>query len=192
MATVTSNIEQVGHAAMDKLEDRVKSAARRALATTGIHGEGLAKAIFESEAKDTGRALNSITSEVIDVSEVLLKVVVGSNLAYVWFIEHGRKPGRFPNLDALVGWTARKLKDAGIGATVNVSFNELKELARVMPGQKATASQKAARIHLGLIFMVGRKIATKGIREKLIFKRIEEELNTFFGVEYRKELDSAI
>ena len=186
MVTIKSDIEQKGNAWLKQIEQQAELAVRRAMTRTAVVGEARVKGIMEKEAYDTGRLLRSVTSAIY-ADKDLLRLVIGSNLDYAINIEKGRKPGKWPNLDALTQWVGRKLRRQGINAMVNVSFDQLKQLAK--SGHKpATAQQKAYRLQLAAVFLIGRKIATKGIRQKLIFGRIQDGLLTFFRTEVQKEM----
>lgn len=186
MAKITSNARQVGKQLRTGVEKRVVDGTRRAMTKTALVGESRIKGIVQREAFDTGMLLRSINS-VIDQLPNEMKMTIGTNLEYAYFIEFGRKPGKFPNLDALVGWTARKLKAQGINTRVNVSFSQLQDLART-GGKRATKQQQAYRAHLSAIYLIGRKIATKGIEQKLIFTRVQNGLLRFFRNELIKQL----
>lgn len=186
MVVIRSNIVPEADRYISRIGAHVEAAVLRAAQRTALLGEARVKSIIEKEAYDTGRFLRSVTSKILREGD-LLRIIIGSALEYAIFIEKGRKPGRWPNLDALVAWVGRKLRKQGINARVNVTFDQLLELAR--SGHKpATAQQKAYRQQLAAIYLIGRKIATKGIREKLIFKRIQDGLLAYFRAEAQKEL----
>lgn len=183
MAVVRSTIMPAAEAYLKSVEKQAEEAAYRALTKTGLVGEARIKGIIEREAYDTGRFLRSVNSKIYR-SPSELRLVIGTNLEYAVMIELGRKPGKFPNLDALTKWVGRKLRARGVNTRVNVTFAQLKQLAKTAKG----AQKKAYRQHLGMIYLVGRKIATKGIRQKLIFRRIEDGLLRYFQNELSKEM----
>lgn len=190
MVTIKSNIEQVAVQWAKDAEKKLAAAVHRALTKTGMVGEARIKGIIEKEAYDTGRFLRSVNS-VIYVSPDNMRLVIGTDVAYAIYLEHGRKPGKWPNLDALVKWVGRRLREKGVNATVNVTFDQLKEMAKTR-GKKggSTAKAKVAREHLAALYLIGRKIATKGIREKLIFKRIEDGLLAYFRSQLQTEINA--
>lgn len=187
MVKVQSDIVAVGDRMLDSLDKKTESAIFRAMQQTGLVGEARVKGIMEKEAYDTGRALRSVTHTVRREGDIM-RLVVGTALEYVIAIEKGRKPGKWPNLDALTKWVGRKLRKEGVNTRVNVTFNQLKELART-GGKPATAQQKAYRTHLTVLYLVGRKIATRGIRGKMIFQRIQDGLLAYFRAQAQKELN---
>jgi hypothetical protein len=189
MIVVRSDIVQKSDQYLKELEKQAEAAVLRAMIRTSLVGEKRVKGIAEREAYDTGRFLRSIKSDIRRSADEMI-LTIGSNLDYAITLEHGRKPGKWPNLDALTSWVGRMLRRKGLNTRVNVSFDQLKTLARVGKGNKATEQQKAYRKHLEVLFLVGRKIATKGVRQKLIFKRLEEGLLAYFRVEAQKELDA--
>ncbi|QDT46166.1 hypothetical protein Pan258_01830 [Symmachiella dynata] len=190
MAKVTSNIVQNGDEWLKEIEQDVEDATYRAMTKTGLVGEARLKGIIEKEAYDTGRLLRSVNS-IIQRLPNEIRLVIGTNLEYAFYLEHGRKPGKWPNLDALTKWVGRKLRQQGVGTRVNVSFDQLKSLARTN-GKKATKAQEAYRAHLSALYLIGRKIATKGIRGKFIFQRIEAGLLTYFRRELETELNRIV
>lgn len=190
MVVVRSDIAEKGQKYIQELSKQVDAAVYRAAVRTGLVGESRVKGIMEREAFDTGRLLRSVTTQIIKGNDQL-RLLIGSNLDYALFVEEGRKPGKWPNVNDLVGWVARKLRKQGINARVNVTFDQLKQMAKSKKKSGEISSQaKIARQHLAALYLIGRKIATKGIRQKLIFKRIEDGLLRFFRAEVQKEIDS--
>jgi hypothetical protein len=186
MVTIKSNISEKGDEFFNRIDKQMELAVTRAMTRTALLGEARVKSIMEKEAYDTGRLLRSVVSKIIK-SPDLMRLVIGSNLSYAAAIEQGRKPGKWPNLDALTAWVGRKLRQNGVNAKVNVTFDQLKALART-GGKKATKQQQAYRKQLAVIYLVGRKISTKGIRQKLIFQRIQDGLLAWFRQEVQKEI----
>lgn len=190
MVKVKSNFGDAGKKWTADIEKKVREAVIRAAQRTALVGEARVRGIIEREAYDTGELLRSVQSMIESLpNEIAVKVT--SSAAHAIDVEYGRLPGKWPNLDALVAWTARKLKAQGINTRVNITFDALKAMAR-SNGKKATKQQQAYRAHLAFIFLVGRKIATKGIRQKLIFKRVEDGLKEFFRREIVKELKKVL
>lgn len=188
MIVIKSNIPEKADDFLSSLEKLIDASVHRALVKTAVVGEARVKGIMEKEAYDTGRLLRSVTSTITKGKDEL-SLILGTNLDYALDVELGRKPGAWPNLDALVKWCGRRLRREGVNTKVNVTFNELKDLART-GGKPATAQQKAYRAHLAMVYLVGRKIAKKGIRQKLIFKRLEAGLLAYFRAQTQKELSS--
>lgn len=186
MVVFKSDIVPKSEAYLRSLEAQVELAVKTAMQRTGLVSEARVKSIFEKEAYDTGRALRSVTFKISKEYDQYV-LTIGSNLAYVFMLEFGRKPGKWPNLDAITQWVGRKLRRQGVNTRVNVTYDQLKQLAK-SGGHKATAAQKAYRQHLAVVYLVGRKIATKGIREKLIFTRIKDGSLAYFRAELNKQL----
>lgn len=185
MVVIRSNLVPRAQAYLKALEKQAEAAIYQAMIKTAVVGEARVKGIIEKEAYDTGRLLRSVNSKITH-SPNQLKLVIGTNLEYAYYLEHGRKPGKFPNLDALVKWVGRKLRRQGIGTRVNVSFDQLKALAKSAKGEQ----KKAYRAHLSAVYLIGRKIATKGVREKFIFKRLEDGLLAYFRKQAYDQLRS--
>lgn len=185
---VTSNISEMARQWAVETQKSVEEAVYRAMVKTGLVGEARVRGIIEREAHATGAFLRSVSREVFKDGDYLT-LVIASSLEYAWYIEHGRKPGKWPNLDGLTKWVGMKLREKGVNARVNVTFDELKAMAR-SDRKKATKQQQAYRAQLGAIYLIGRKIATKGIRQKLIFQRIEDGLLAFLRNEIQKELSA--
>lgn len=102
---------------------------------------------IQEDSYDLGTYANSITYRTLKK----WVVVVGSNIEYAPVLEYGRKPGKFPNLDALVGWTARKGMITG-GATKTYDNLYYKDK--------------------GVVFLIARAIATRGTKGKHTFKNV--------------------
>lgn len=166
-----------------KHPQKIRIATTRAMTQAGLVGEKRVKGIIEREAYDQGDFLRSVNFEIQQLPKSV-KMILGSSVEHAFYVEHGRKPGKFPNLDAMVAWTGRKLREQGVNTRVTVSFDQLQLLANTATGKQ----KKAYRQHLSFLYLVGRKIATKGIEEKLIFTRVESGLKRYFLNELRKEL----
>lgn len=189
MVRVRSNIGSEAEKWLKEQEVDLRGAVMLAMKRTQLTGEARIKGIIEKEAHDTGRFLRSITSNISTEADQII-LAIGTNLEYAVAIEEGRKPGKWPNLNALVKWVGRKLREKGINARVNITFDQLKAMARSGNGKKKKKNSEAviARQHLAMLYLVGRKIATKGIRQKLIFKRIEAGLQAYLADQIAKEI----
>lgn len=181
----TSTIPQKADAYFKALEKKVDDAVYRAMVKTGISAEAKAKRIIELEAYDTGELLRSVNSYVARVPNSMA-LVVQASAEHGINIEKGRKPGKWPNLNALTKWVGRKLRERGVNTRVNLTFDQLKALAKSSTG----AQKNAYRTHLSMLYVIGRKIATKGIREKLIFKRIQSAVLKEFRANLMTEFQS--
>jgi len=186
MVRIRSNIDAVANEWEKELLQEVDAAVRRAMTKTGLVGEARVKGIVEREAYDTGRLLRSINS-VIEQGGDELRLIIGTALEYAIAIEEGRKPGKFPNATAILQWSGRQLRRQGKNARVNVTLDQLRQMAR-SNGKAATAQQKVFREQLAMAYLVGRKIAKKGIRGKYIFKRLEAGILAYFRKELEMEL----
>lgn len=182
---IVSTIPQAAEAYIKSLEKQADAAVHRSLTKTALIGEARVKGIIEKEAYDTGELLRSVNSFIIKYPNAQ-KLVVQASAAHGINVEEGRKPGKWPNLNALTKWVGRKLREQGVNTRVNISFDQLKALAASSKGKQ----KDAYRLHLSVLYMVGRKIATKGIRQKLIFKRIEAGLLRYFRDTLVKEFQS--
>ncbi len=190
MVFIRSDIEQKSKAWLADVERQTEAAVYRAMVKTGLVGEARVKGIMQKEAYDTGRLLRSVAFSIIKGKDEL-RLILGSNLEYALYVEEGRKPGKWPSLNGLVKWVGRKMREKGINARVNVTFDQLKQMAKEKNKTGAASTQaKIARQQLAMLYLVGRKIATKGIRQKLIFKRIEDGLLAYFRAEVQRELNS--
>src|SRR5436305_974333 len=109
MVTIRSDIPEKGDEWLQGLQKQVEDIVYRALVKAALLGEQQVKGIIEKEAYDTGRLLRSVTSTILK-SPYLMRLVLGTNLDYAIFVEQGRKPGKWPNLDALVSWCGRHMR----------------------------------------------------------------------------------
>lgn len=124
----------------------VKSRSQHALLKAGNY---IATMLKKAVPKDTGDLQKSIFHELIDSKTVR----VGSLSWSAYVAEEGRKPGRMPPLDALVGRVIRKLGQVG---------------NRTQPWQNQPRETKSA------VWLVARKIRDKGITAKHIFSETWE------------------
>lgn len=77
---------------------------RRAFHKVGYVVEGAAKI---GAPVDRGRLRASITSEM-DSAAVPKWVQIGTNVEYAPYVHEGRPPGKFPPMDKIAAWAARK------------------------------------------------------------------------------------
>lgn len=188
MVRVVSTIVNGGIEWLDSIERQVIKATLKVANHTALLGEKRVKSIMEKEAYDTGRLLRSVNSSVSLLRDYV-HLSIGTNLEYAFYVEYGRKPGKFPNVDAIVRWVGRKMREKGINARVNVTFDQLKAMAAQKTQRNNPSSQaKIARQQLTAAYLVGRKIAKKGITQKLIFKRLEDGLLSYFSSLLANEL----
>lgn len=135
---------------VDKFIRDVKRDANKALLYCGEYLQGKLREQIEVDSYDTGDLARSVTYRLVKDGEV----EVGTNLEYAAVREYGRKPGTFPNLDALVGWTARKGMITG-GATMR--YDDLHYIDK------------------GTVFLVARAIAVRGIKGKHTFENVYDQ-----------------
>ena len=122
----------------------------KALLYCGEYLQGKIREQLSVDSYDTGALARSVTYRQVEDGVV----EVGTNLEYAPIREYGRKPGRFPNLDALVGWSARHGMITG-GATQRYDNLHYKDK--------------------GTIFLIARAIAVRGIKGKHTFENVYEQ-----------------
>lgn len=122
------------------------------------------------EGKNATRTLSDSVSIRIERGNAEIDVIF-SAVDYFQYVEHGRKAGRFPNVDALRRWITVK-----------------PVIPREINGRLPTVDQ--------LAYLIGRKIARDGIKEGLQLERtvfnannmyvplLEEALRKDFNDEY--------
>ena len=147
---------------VENLDEILKSVEKKsgiALMKCWMYLEGKLKDEVKNDSYDTWQLARSITTTQVSEN----KVLVGTNLDYALIREYGRKPWKFPPLQALVGWTARKGMISG------------------------WATQRYEDLHYtdkGVIFIIARAIAKKWIQWKHTFERVikreESKLSDLF------------
>lgn len=135
---------------VDKFIRDLKADTNKALLYCGEYLQGKLREQLEVDSYDTGNLARSVTYRQIKDG----LVEVGTNLEYAAVREYGRKPGTFPNLDALVGWTARHGMITG-GASMK--YDDLHYIDK------------------GTIYVIARAIAIKGIKGKHTFEKVYEQ-----------------
>lgn len=130
---------------MKKMEKTVDDALLHA----GKYLEWRLKEKIAEKAHDEG----GLWASVIARSSGRGKVEVWSDLEYAYVIEHGRKPWKYPNFDALVWWTARKWMHHG-GKTAKYDDLHYKDK--------------------WIVFIIARKIMRDGTEPKHIFKKVKK------------------
>lgn len=89
---------------LDKVIANVQNNSASALKKCWFYLENKIKEQIEKDSKDTWTLKDSVST--IEVKPWLVEV--WTNLEYALVREYGRRPWKFPPMDALVGWTARK------------------------------------------------------------------------------------
>ena len=134
---------------LDKFIKDFTKDTNKALLYIGEYLEEKLKEQIRIDSYDTWTFANSITYRL--VRDWVLEV--GSNLIYSVVREEWRKPWKFPPLDALVGWTARKgMISWGATSTYDNLDNKDK----------------------GTVFVIARAIAKNGIEWKHSFQKVYE------------------
>ena len=115
---------------------------------------------------DTRRMAGSINSRISGTHPTIVGEV-GPATRYGRFVEFGRRPGRMPPVDALIGWVRRHWNPGFIGPIAR---------GQLRPGRAAggTVSRNAIRSRA---FALARKIAREGVRAQ-----------PFMGPAYRRNL----
>jgi len=131
---------------IDKVLAEVEKKSGNALEKVWMYLEQQIKKQIEKDSYDTGHLAESVNTQKISNE----KVVVWTNLEYALVREYGRRPWKFPPLQALVGWTARK---GMISWWPTSKFEDLHYIDK------------------GKIFVIARAIAKKGIKGKHTFER---------------------
>lgn len=124
----------------------VQTRSQKALMKAGLYVETMLK---KAVPKDTGELQKSIFHDLIKSNTVR----VGSLSWSAWVAEEGRKPWRMPPLDALVGWTIRKM---------GLLWNKTK------PWKEQPKQTKS------VVWLVARKIRDRGIEAKYTFSKTRE------------------
>ena len=112
---------------------------------------------------DTRELYNSITSTAVSVTPKILKSSVFSASDHAFATEFGRKAGKMPNINSLVGWAVRKRITTSLGATD--TYEKIKR----------TGSKKQKK-EMGIIFAIAKKIAKIGYKGKKSFSTVFEEV----------------
>lgn len=132
---------------VDKFIKDLGDKTNKALLYCGEYLQGKLREQIEVDSYDTGNLARSITYRLVKDGEV----EVGTNVEYATIREYGRKPGKFPNLDALVWWSARHGMITG-GATKKYDDLHYKDK--------------------GVVFVIARAIALRGIKGKHTFENV--------------------
>ena len=149
---------------IDKVIADVEKKSGNALLKVWMYLEQKIKQEIQKDSYDTGQLARSINTQKVSDE----KVVVGTNLEYALVREYGRKPWRFPPLQALVGWSARK---------------------GMITGWATSKYEDLHYIDKGRIFLIARAIAKNWIQGKHTFERTikteADKLSTLFIKRYK-------
>ena len=102
---------------------------------------------------DTRRMAGSVNSRITGTFPTLVGAV-GPSTRYGWFVEFGRRPGRMPPVDALIGWVRRHWNPGFIGPIPRGQLRPRRAAGR-------NVSRNAIRSRA---FALARKIAREGVR----------------------------
>lgn len=126
----------------------IQEKSDRALEICGEHLKTEIKKQMKTDSYDLWNLARSVESRLVRH----WLVEVWSALVYATIREYGRKPWKFPPLDALVWWTARKKMIS-----------------------KGNTTKKYDDLHYkdkGVVFVIARSIAKKGIKGKHTFQNV--------------------
>lgn len=91
------------------IEKKVATAITSVIAEVSAFAQAVAK---KNAPADIGNLVNSIFT--IPPTPPKFKGGIQTNVPYALVMEDGRRPGRFPPVDAMIAWVTRKRKDFGI------------------------------------------------------------------------------
>jgi len=132
---------------IDKVLADVEKKSWNALEKVWMHLEQKLRQEVKKDSYDTGHLAESITTQKVSNE----KVVVWTNLEYALIREYWRRPWKFPPLQSLVGWSARKHI---ISWWVTSRYEDLHYTDK------------------GKIFIIARAIAVNWIKWKHTFERV--------------------
>lgn len=132
---------------LDKLASMVIKDSGEALMKCWEYLEWKIRDEIKIDSYDTSKLADSINTKKVSDT----KVIVGTNLKYALVREYGRKPWKFPPLQALVWWTARK---GMISWWATAKYEDLHYTDR------------------WVIYVIARAIATRWITGKHTFERV--------------------
>lgn len=136
---------------LDKLLKKVSkdliNKSDKALLQAGLYLEGKLREGVKEDSYDRGEFARSINTRLTRPGVV----AIGSNLIYAVTREYGRKPGTFPNFDAIAWWTRRK------GMTNSGSSYD------------GMSSEDRS-----IVYLVARKIKLQGTPAQYTFKKVFE------------------
>ena len=89
---------------INKLVKQIEKDSDDALMKCWLYLEGKIRDEMQRDSYDTWKLAESINTQRVSEN----KIVVWTNLEYALVREYGRRPWKFPPLQALVWWTARK------------------------------------------------------------------------------------
>jgi len=135
----------------------------KALLTTWLYFETKWKEKVKDTAYDTWDYLRSINTKYVG----WYKIKVWTNRIQAWIMEYWRKPWKFPNLDALVGWAWRHWFHTW---WITKAYNELDSKSK------------------GKVYVLARSISKKGIESRNIVRDLIQQENKNLVEVYRKYL----
>ncbi|MBQ2007676.1 MAG: hypothetical protein II236_03265 [Alistipes sp.] len=140
---------------------------RKVLEEYGQHAETLYKYNIALAGKNASRTLANNTKYFVKSEGVTFSV--GLRLEEYWkYVEYGRKPGKFPPPSAILKWI---------------------EVKPVIPRPDDKGRIPKPKT---LAFLIGRKIATEGIKPTPVLQTTVEELNNTFLERIREALKQDI
>ena len=132
---------------MNKLISQIQNDSDSALKKCWLYLEWKIKEQMKEDSYDTWHLAESINTQKVDDN----KVIVWTNLEYALIREYGRRPWKFPPLDVLVWWTARK---------------------GMITGNKTAKYRDLPSEDKGVVFVIARAIARNWIQWKHTFERV--------------------
>ena len=132
---------------INKLVNQIKNDSSTALMKCWLYLEWKIKEQIQEDSYDTWQLARSINTQKVNDN----KVIVWTNLEYALVREFGRRPWKFPPLQALVWWTARKW---------------------MITGWATSRYEDLPNEDKWVIFVIARAIARRGIPWKHTFENV--------------------
>lgn len=151
-----------------KLSQNFEFEMLKGMQEAGLFLESEIKKDWPTSSGVSGREITADTT----ISNGLAKTWVGSSLKAPWAIvvEKGRAPGKLPNLGAISKWIARTPKvQTGLREMVRRNGGRLNSIQVQDKYETLDSTQR------GVVFVIARSIAKKGIKGRFIFKKVRQK-----------------
>lgn len=152
---------------LDNVPKEIKSANKIALGATALFIRGQ---IEERWKVDTGFSRSRIDSEIdtgIDGTDLNVGFIT-KEVDYAWYVENGRRPGKFPPLDVITGWLGGK---KALQQSMITRFFPNKAVPLI---QRQSVYNKLTPQQKGLVFIIGRGMAKNGTKGAFAFRNVRE------------------
>lgn len=154
-------------------EAKIGEAIRQGFAPLG---DDIVTSIKARSPVDRGR-FKAATKKRISGAGLRTRMLIFNDAKHAEFVEGGRRKGKQPPPEVMLGWVRRKglgARGFGVKSRRAISAGTRRTFNR-STGKRRTASQSLLQLQKSIAFLIGRKIGRDGIKGLFLFRDVKSD-----------------